>query len=69
MFSAFCLTIERCHHNSVLSVGIECRRRYERVHLRSSRLQIVYGQRLVLQVCNHAHDMQHTQLVDVMTRL
>ena len=41
----------------------------ERVHLRSSRLQVVYGQRLVLQVCSYAHGMQHTQVIHVMTRL
>ncbi len=35
----------------------------ERVHLRSSRLQIVLGQRVVLQVCSHAHDMQQTKFI------
>jgi len=37
----------------------------EWVHLRSSRLQVVLGQRLVLQVCSHAHDMQHTKFIHV----
>ncbi len=55
------LTTENGHHNSVLSVGLNAAAGIERNHLRSSCLQTVYGQRLALQVCSYAHDMQHTQ--------
>lgn len=69
MPSVACLTIANGHHNSACRLELNADAGIEQVYLRCARLQIVYGQRLVLQVCCHAYDIQHTQLMYVMTPL